>query len=675
MASPRGSTSESLPPGETSTFARRRRGAIRHKEVFEVKEHKFVARFLKQPTFCSHCKDFIWGLLSKQGLQCQVCSFVVHKRCHDLVTFRCPGADEGVDSDAPRSAHRFKSHTYASPTFCDHCGSLLYGLFNQGLKCSECQVNVHKKCERLVPKLCGQDFTEKRGRIRLKISYQKATPVLGKLVVNVFECRNLPPMDPNGLADPYVKLKLKPDQDKSSKKKTAIQKATLNPIFNESFELTVSPGNRDHRLLLEVWDWDRTTRNDFMGSMSFPISELLSGNVVHDGWFKLMDHKEGDHHYHLCPSDEDIEKRIAEKLKIDETAASKAKTTSTSPQTVNPTGSQKRFGLADFNFIVVLGKGSFGKVMLAELKGQDQYFAIKVLKKDVIVQDDDVECTMIEKRVLALQKKPPFLTALHCAFQTEGHLFFVMEYVNGGDLMFHIQQFGRFREPQASFYSAEIVLGLMYLHAQNIIYRDLKLDNVLLDADGHVKIADFGMCKENITDGNTTRTFCGTPDYIAPEIVAYQPYGKSVDWWALGVLMFEMMVGQPPFDGRDEDDLFNHILEKQVHFPKFLSKEAVAILKGFLAKHPARRLGCGESSEQDIKQHVFFRKIEWDKLAAREVQPPFKPKIKSKKACNNFDKEFTSEAPRLTPGDKKIIQQINQADFKEFSFTNPEFVA
>ncbi|MEQ2193463.1 hypothetical protein XENOCAPTIV_029162 [Xenoophorus captivus] len=264
-------------------------------------------------------------------------------------------------------------------------------------------MNVHRRCETSVPSLCGQDHTEKRGRIHLTIRGDK-----------------------------------------------------------EDIYVTVRGNQWDRRLSVEVWDWDRTSRNDFMGALSFGVSEIFRRPIC--GWFKLLAQDEGEY-YNIPVPDPDLQVLAAPVPEPFPVVLSPTAVPSCPPMH-SPGPGKVRVAIHDFNFLMVLGKGSFGKVLLAEERGSERLFAVKVLKKDVLFQDEDTESAL-------------------------DRLYYVMEYVNGGDLMFHIQQVGK----------------------------DLKLDNVLLDSDGHIKIADFGMCREGMFGGDTTRTFCGTPDYIAPEVL------------------------------------------------------------------------------------------------------------------------------------------------------------
>ncbi|XP_055609682.1 serine/threonine-protein kinase N isoform X2 [Uranotaenia lowii] len=323
-----------------------------------------------------------------------------------------------------------------------------------------------------------------------------------------------------------------------------------------------------------------------------------------------------------------------------------------------------------FRLLSVLGRGHFGKVILAQYKNTGEYFAIKALKKGDIIARDEVESLLSEKRIfeVANTMRHPFLVNLFACFQTEQHVCFVMEYAAGGDLMMHIHT-DVFSEPRAVFYAACVVLGLQYLHESKIIYRDLKLDNLLLDTEGYVKIADFGLCKEGMGFGDRTGTFCGTPEFLAPEVLTETSYTRAVDWWGLGVLIFEMLVGESPFPGDDEEEVFDSIVNDEVRYPRFLSLEAIAIMRRLLRKNPERRLGSSERDAEDVKRQAFFRNIVWDDLLLRKVKPPFVPTIRSSEDVSNFDEEFTSEKPQLTPPkDPRNLTESEQAFFKDFTY-------
>ncbi|XP_065197713.1 protein kinase C epsilon type-like [Sycon ciliatum] len=251
-------------------------------------------------------------------------------------------------------------------------------------------------------------------------------------------------------------------------------------------------------------------------------------------------------------------------------------------------------GIEAFNLLKTLGKGSYGTVYLAEKKeDKDQVYAIKVLQKHTAIQKNNVRRTISEKKVLAIAGRHMFCAKMFECFQTASRLFFVMEYIGGGDLWFHLEKerSRRFGESTTRFYSAQIACALLHLHRSGIIYRDLKLENVMLSSDGHIKITDFGASK--VTLGATTSTFVGTTDYMAPEMVRRTAYNASVDWWALGVLMFEMMFGCVPFRGATKKVIFRNIKAQPVIFPDTnCSKHCESVLLSLMHKPVKQRLGC-----------------------------------------------------------------------------------
>uniref|UniRef100_A0A4W6EI66 protein kinase C n=1 Tax=Lates calcarifer TaxID=8187 RepID=A0A4W6EI66_LATCA len=328
--------------------------------------------------------------------------------------------------------------------------------------------------------------------------------------------------------------------------------------------------------------------------------------------------------------------------------------------------------LQDFKLIAVLGRGHFGKVLLSEYKRTGSLYAIKALKKGDIVARDEVESLMCEKRIFETVNGShhPFLVNLFACFQTPEHVCFVMEYTAGGDLMMHIHA-DVFSEPRAVFYSACVVLGLQFLHDQKIVYRDLKLDNLLLDTEGFVKIADFGLCKEGMGFGDRTSTFCGTPEFLAPEVLTDTSYTRAVDWWGLGVLIYEMLVGESPFPGDDEEEVFDSIVNDEVRYPRFLSTEAIGIMRRLLRRNPERRLGSGEKDAEEVKKQPFFKSMDWEALLQRKILPPFVPTIVNKEDVSNFDTEFTAEPPALTPPrERRTLSRKEQDFFKDFDYVS-----
>ncbi|RMD44923.1 hypothetical protein DV735_g87, partial [Chaetothyriales sp. CBS 134920] len=605
-----------------------RQGAVRQKkeEVVEKQGHKFVKQQFYNVMRCALCGDF---LKYSAGMQCVDCKYTCHTKCYPKVVTKCISkANYETDPDEEkinhRIPHRFDNFSNLGANWCCHCGYLLPLGRKNARKCSECGLTCHAGCQHLVPDFCGMSMI-----------------VANQILETINKTKN---------------------HNKSSSTSSGMSGRTLRPTSGRAGLQSPTPS---------------------LTADGAPVSPQPG--------------RQFDEHYEPPKPPSVVAVSAAQNMYNQPTGPSSpqqnrapsGRTTSTqairaaaaAASGLRPLKDQglpagrgpgPRIGLDHFNFLAVLGKGNFGKVMLAEAKTSKKLYAIKVLKKEFIIENDEVESTKSEKRVflIANRERHPFLLNLHACFQTETRVYFVMEYISGGDLMLHIQR-GQFGLKRAQFYAAEVCLALKYFHENGVIYRDLKLDNILLTLDGHIKIADYGLCKEEMWYGSTTTTFCGTPEFMAPEILLDKRYGRAVDWWAFGVLIYQMLLQQSPFRGEDEDEIYDAILADEPLYPIHMPRDSVSILQKLLTREPEHRLGSGPGDAQEIMSHAFFKGVNWDDVYHKRVPTPFKPTVKDPKDTSNFDQEFTSVTPVLTPV-QSVLSPAHQEEFRGFSYSIDE---
>ena len=321
-------------------------------------------------------------------------------------------------------------------------------------------------------------------------------------------------------------------------------------------------------------------------------------------------------------------------------------------------------GPNSFTTLAMVGKGGFGSVHQVVFKSTNEIMAMKTLKKKHLIDSNSVENTMAENIILR-KIRHPFIVRLHYAFQSESKLHLVMDFVNGGHLLHHMHKESIFSESQAKFYIAQVVLALEHLHSLNIIHRDLKPENVLLDSTGHTVLTDFGFAKENVLTPECCSSFCGTLEYMAPEVVKKNKYGKAADCWSVGILLYDMLVGYPPFQHKNDNILTKKILQDKLRLPNYLSKECVSLIKGLLQRDIKQRLTI-----KDIKAHKFFNNQSWARMLRKEVRPPIVPTIsKGALDISNFDSKFVN-AKQSDSVPSSPLSTSQQLQFKGFSYVS-----
>ncbi|KAL9113782.1 MAG: hypothetical protein Q9227_002227 [Pyrenula ochraceoflavens] len=699
-----------------------RAGAVREKkeEVHEKQGHKFIKQQFYNIMRCALCGDF---LKYSAGMQCADCKYTCHQKCYPKVVTKCISkANYETDPDEEkinhRIPHRFEAFANLSANWCCHCGYLLPVGRKNAKKCSECGLTCHSHCAHLVPDFCGmsmivaneilETIQRTKGHIKTQsvgsgLSGKTLRPSPGKQSISSISETGGPRQDyvsPPGMAgQPYQDQPYgQPPRQESMQAASAAHSSRAQPPPQQrpqpprtsssntaaaAAATAMRPPSQPYNRASSDYTTSRPPQSRY--DRSSQESQPEPQPPQHANYDPRA-------YAQVTPYAPNKQPQIPQQIPTSPPPPPQYNPQKTPQAPMSPPPQQqqpppqqqqvikppaqpdsqapkRRIGLDHFNFLAVLGKGNFGKVMLAETKTTKQLYAIKVLKKEFIIENDEVESTKSEKRVflVANKERHPFLLNLHACFQTETRVYFVMEYISGGDLMLHIQR-GQFGLKRAQFYAAEVCLALKYFHENGVIYRDLKLDNIMLTLDGHIKVADYGLCKEEMWYGCTTSTFCGTPEFMAPEILLDKKYGRAVDWWAFGVLIYQMLLQQSPFRGEDEDEIYDAILADEPLYPIHMPRDSVSILQKLLTREPELRLGSGPTDAQEIMSHAFFRNINWEDVYHKRIPAPFLPQIKSATDTSNFDSEFTSVTPVLTPV-QSVLSQAMQEEFRGFSYS------
>ncbi|KZL79329.1 agc pkc protein kinase [Colletotrichum incanum] len=691
-------------------------GAVRQRkeEVHEMYGHKFVQHQFYNIMRCALCGDF---LKYSTGMQCEDCKYTCHTKCYSSVVTKCiskSNAETDPDEEKinHRIPHRFQAFSNMTANWCCHCGYILPFGKKNCRKCAECGLTAHAACVHLVPDFCGMSMAVANQilegiKTTRMITKNKTSSSLSDRTLrkptSPTSTMGSPPH--SGGQAPYAggspeateaaKLMYQqqsppgqrpshPDRTSSSSAAAAAATAAMSgtmasqpkPQPQDYGQYGGRPGYPPQAEQEDPYSGRKYNPADY-AAVNQQAAPYAQQAPVQQQRPVQQQQQPPPQQYQQPPQQQMYQQPPVSSPKLQEPPQISPISSSGGvpsagrkplPSATDP-GTGQRIGLDHFNFLAVLGKGNFGKVMLAETKRSKRLYAIKVLKKEFIIENDEVESIRSEKRVflIANRERHPFLTNLHACFQTETRVYFVMEYISGGDLMLHIQR-GQFGTKRAQFYAAEVCLALKYFHENGVIYRDLKLDNILLTLDGHIKIADYGLCKEDMWFGSTTSTFCGTPEFMAPEILLDKKYGRAVDWWAFGVLIYQMLLQQSPFRGEDEDEIYDAILADEPLYPIHMPRDSVSILQKLLTREPDQRLGSGPTDAQEIMNQPFFRNINWDDIYHKRVAPPFMPQIKSATDTSNFDSEFTSVTPVLTPV-QSVLSQAMQEEFRGFSYT------